>query len=316
MEDVIFSWRKTVAKDLPECLGLNPTKNGHELVGRARAIEGWKKLLGLGDATRSAVVERQSTSGREIVGFGLAAFVKERFADAEVLEPRPGLNARVIESVVTDNSVVATLKEVRDANTRGTLQQVILDTSWKRTGLNRSHVNEVRVLLGQAYHDLFAGYRFSRIITELVDELDFWHLSGTRGEWIFDRFGAYRKANRETLWNADRALAYVTADSIRADPHSIAADLFLHRHPQFMFRSGEQQLLEVALDGLDDGPAAIALCLSVAAIKRRWTKIFERVAVSQPDLCDLQSVGVRGMQKRQRILAYMRNHPEELRPFK
>ena len=49
----------------------------------------------------------------EIVGFGFASFVKEDFADAEVLAPRPGLNCRIIESIAHERSVIATCDEVR-----------------------------------------------------------------------------------------------------------------------------------------------------------------------------------------------------------
>jgi hypothetical protein len=71
------------------------------------------------------------------------------------------------ESIVKGNSVIATYAEVRDANTRGDLQQVILDTNWKNGPLTAAEVDEVRVLLGRAYQELFAGYRFSRILTEM-----------------------------------------------------------------------------------------------------------------------------------------------------
>jgi hypothetical protein len=108
----------------------------------------------------------------------------------------------------------------------------------------------------------------------------------------------------------------VTVESMRADPHSIAAGLFQHRNsPQFGLTHGEQELLEVALEAIDDNAASKLLFVTVPALKRRWAKIFERVAAVRPDLCPADGDGIRGIQKRQRILAYVRNHPEELRPF-
>lgn len=212
--------------------------------------------------------------------------------------------------------MIATYEEVRDANTRGSLQQVILDTSWKNGPLNATEVDEVRVLLGRAYQELHSGYRFSRILYEIVDELDMWHLRGHRSFQILDQFETYRKANPETTWNRERAFGVITAESIRADPHSVAAELFQHRRqPQFAFTRGEQQLLEVALEGIDDASASKTLFVSVPAIKRRWANIFERVAAIRSDLCPPDGDGTRGIQKRQRVLAHVRNHQEELRPF-
>jgi hypothetical protein len=245
--DALFSWRKTRAKDLAECLQLHPAKNGAELIGRARALRAWRQLFEMSHATRSAVVELHRNNRVDIVGFGFASFVKKHFAEDEVQNPRPGLNARIIESVANGKSVVATYADVRDANTRGDLQQVILDTSWKDGPLTVTQVDEVRVLLGQAYYELFVGYHFSRILSEMVDERDLWHVRGHRS--------------------------------------------------------------------LRDVSIAKALFVTLPAIKRRWSNIFERVGSIKPELCPMDGEGTRGTQKRQRILTYVRSHPEELRPF-
>jgi DNA-binding CsgD family transcriptional regulator len=314
--DAFFSWRKTQASDLGKCLRLHPAKNGSEIVGHSRALRAWQQLFETSHATRSGLVEMNDKGRVEIVGFGLASFVKKNFAEDEVRNPRPGLNSRIIESIVNGNSVIATLAEIRHANTHGDLQQVILETSWKNGSLTAVQVDEVRVLLGRAYQELFAGYRLSRILTEMVDELDLWHVRGLSSFRVVDRFEDFRRRNPETKWNSDRALLEVTLDTMRADPHSIAAGLFQHHvPPQFGFTEGEQALLELALEGADDVSIAKSLSLSVPAIKRRWTNIFERVGSIRPDLCPLDGNGTRGIQKRQRILTYARSHPEELRPF-
>lgn len=314
--DAVFSWRKTQAGDLPDCLTLHPAKNGAEDVGGTLALKAWRQLFEMTHAARSALVECHRNGKTEIVGFGFAVFVKKSFADAEVQNPRPGLNSRIIESVLGGNSVIAAYDDVRDANTRGDLQQVILDTSWDNTLLNATQRDEVRVLLGRAYQELHAGYRFSRILSELVDELDLWHVRGQRSLEVIDRFESYRRANPDTTWNSERALIAVTVESMRDDPHSVAAELFQHhRQPQFAFTRGEQQLLEAALEGADDASATKSLFVTLPAIKRRWESIFDRVAAVRPDLCPRDGDGTRGIQKRQRILSYVRNHPEELRPF-
>jgi len=312
----LFDWRKTRTKDLAACLELHPAKNGSELVGYSRASKAWQQLLEMSHATRSAVVEMHAAGRAEIVGFGLATFVTKSFAESEVQNPRPGLNARIIESISEGKPVVATYQEIRDANTRGDLEQVILDTSWRVGPLTPPQIDQVRVLLGQAYLQLFAGYRFSRILCELVDQRDFWHTRGQRSFHILDGFAEFRRVHPDSRWNADRALTEVTLDTMRDDPHSVAAPLFQHHvSPQFGFARGEQELLELASDGADDAAIAKSLFITLAAIKRRWLSIFDRVASINPQLCPMDSSGTRGIQKRQRILAYVRSHPEELRPF-
>ena len=315
--DALFSWRKTQASDLAKCLQLHPAKNGAEIVGQARAARAWQQLLEMSHATRSAVVEMRAKDRVEIVGFGFASFVKKSFAEDEVRNPRPGLNSRIIQSIVDGNSVIASYGEVRDANTRGDLQQAVLEHSWKDYGITAAQVEQVRVLLGLAYGELFAGYHFSRIFTEIVDELDFFNASGHQYLHVVSRFEDFRHANPETKWNPDRALFQVTSDSMREHPHSVAAGLFQrHISPQFGFTQREQELLELALEGADDLCIAKSLFVTLPAVKRRWSSIFECVSSLRPDLCPIDGDGTRGVQKRQRILAYVRSHPEELRPFK
>ena len=76
-----------------------------------------------------------------------------------------------------------------------------------------------------------------------------------------------------------------------------------------------EEALELALEGADDVSIAKSLFVTLPAIKRRWSHIFERAGSIRPDLCPLDGEGTRGIQKRQRILTYVRSHPEELRPF-
>ena len=316
MMDGSLSWRKTQPSDLAQCLQLHPAKNGAEVVGHARALTAWEQLLEMSHATRSAVVELRDKNRVEIVGFGFGSFVKKGFAEDEICNPRPGLNSRIVQSILDGNSVIATYAEVRDANTRGQLQQVALENSWKNGPLTAAQVDKVRVLLAQAYQELFAGYHLSRIFTEMVDELDLWNASGHKYLRVVSRFEHFRRANPGTEWNVERALFQVTADSMRHHPHSVAAALFRHHvPPRFAFTRGEQELLELALEGVDDVAAAKSLFVTLAAIKRRWTNIFARVGSVRPDLCPCDGDGTRGVQKRQRILTHVRSHPEELRPF-
>ncbi len=311
----LFNWRKTHTRDLAACLQLHPSKIGSELVGHARATKAWQALLEMTHATRSALVEMHDAGRVEIVGFGLATFVKKDFAENEAQNPQPGINARIIASIVEGKPVIATYQEIRDANTRGELEQVILDISWKEGHLTPPQVNQVRVILGQGYLHLHEGYRFSRVLFELADQRDFRHIKDQQDVKILDRFENFRRKNPNTAWNPDRALTYVTIATMD-NVHSIAAGLFRHHvTPQFDFARGEQELLELALEGADDGAIAKSLFVTLAAIKRRWSSIFDRVASLDPELSPTVASGTRGAQKRQRILAYIRSHPEELRPF-
>ena len=79
----------------------------------------------------------------------------------------------------------------------------------------------------------------------------------------------------------------------------------------------EQTLLAAALSVKTDAELSADLGLSIESIKKRWMSIFDRVDEFKPEIlsrADEDSEG-RGPQKRHRVVAYIRSHPEELRPF-
>ena len=312
----MFAWRKTQAKDLPRCLQLHTAKNAFRALGQYAAEGAWRQLLEMTHATRSVVVESHHNGRKEIVGFGLGCFVNKCFAEEEARHPQPGLNTRIIESIVQGKSVVASYAEVRDDNTRAELQQVILETCWANDALNPKERDEVRVLLGVGYMELFAGYRFARILYEIADAIDKFHTDGHRSFRVVDDYANFHRAHPDVPCDSDWCLKECTLEVIRIDPHSIAAPLFQHHvPPQLRLTRVEQEFLELALGGEDDESVAKSAFVTVPAIKRRWSTIFQRVGAVRPDLCPLDGEGTRGTQKRQRILHYLRSHPEELRPF-
>ena len=95
--------------------------------------------------------------------------------------------------------------------------------------------------------------------------------------------------------------------------------MFLYQPPQFGFRPSEQRLLLTALRGGTDEEIADELGISVSAIKKNWRSIYDRVTVQCPELIRNDPLreeltSERGKEKKQHLLAYLREHPEELRP--
>jgi hypothetical protein len=309
-------WRKTEERDIAACMELLPAKNGSDIVGPAATTNAYREMLrSTPFAAKSAVVVLRENEVERIVGFGIGVFVRKDFVESELAHPQPGLNARIVASVAQKRSVLLTYEEIRSANTAADLQQVILHATWDRKSLTPQQVDEVRIVIGQAYQEIFDGYRIARVFTETVDELDAWHAHAHRSFQVKSRFEDWQRAHPETPWNPGRTLTVATAESIREDIGSIAAGLFQGSYqPQFHFTRGEQELLEAALDGKDDTAAAESLYVTVAAIRNRWASIFTRVATVMPALCPLDSEGRRGSEKRSRIIEYVRRHRAEIRP--
>jgi hypothetical protein len=94
--------------------------------------------------------------------------------------------------------------------------------------------------------------------------------------------------------------------------------MFIYHPPKFGFRPSEQRLLFAALRGETDEQLADELVISLSAVKKAWLLIYDLVSACDAELVrDAHLPGEdsqRGRTKKQRLLAYLREHMEELRP--
>ncbi|HEY1865951.1 MAG TPA: hypothetical protein VGG55_02680, partial [Candidatus Acidoferrales bacterium] len=102
---------------------------------------------------------------------------------------------------------------------------------------------------------------------------------------------------------------------------SWVGSLFDYHPPMFGFSPSEQRLLLCALDGEmgTDQELCEKLRISLTTVKKMWLSIYDRVAEGMPEwIPDHARADMgppeRGKEKRRRLLAYLREHPEELRP--
>lgn len=102
-------------------------------------------------------------------------------------------------------------------------------------------------------------------------------------------------------------------------PGSWVGGLFDYEPPRCGFSRSEQRLLFSALGGETDEQLSRALGISRSAIKKAWHSIYDRVARYLPELFRGESrldtsMSERGKEKKHRLLSYLREHREELRP--
>jgi hypothetical protein len=281
-----------------------------------RALRAWTTILNDGNACIASLVEKITPSSREIVGFGMAVFVTSSFADAILANPQPGLNASIIESIDAGKSVIPSYRYLQTANASATLDHVVMYSSDKPGSLNSIELGLVRNLLARAYLDSFVGYRLRRMLNEIVDEEEFEKLKGYRGIRIVKRLSTPSLPGARALWTGNRALCEATAESFSEDPASVAARPFIERAtPILDFTPSQKRLLVAALRGAENAELADGLCRTPAAIKRTWAGIFEKCVRHYPALLPATEGSLRGQQKRYKVMAYIRDHPEELRPF-
>jgi hypothetical protein len=296
---------------LIECLELNPAHIGDELVGRDPAVEIWKRLIRSRSFNCTVVEATRPPRGHRIVGFGAAVFVSPAFAETELSDPRPALNSRIIASIDSGRSVVLSEAELRSGNSRGGLNLVVLFASWRRDVLDADGVSEVIVALNGSFMEAHLGYRFNSLILETAGPEE---AATVRTMQIWRVVRKFDEPGQPA-----RMLCVVTRKDALNVAGSVANPLFHFAEPVLHLRDADQQLLLAALSGLTDEELSSTLDISLTGVKKRWLSIFQHTIDVRPDLfpfIELQMDGQkRGRQKRHHVLAYMRRHPQELRPI-
>ena len=299
-------WRPIRATDLSQCLDIEPACIGDAIVGRDAALRIWRELLDSA-ALYGCVFESETPiGGHHMVGCGIGVFIDAAFADREIANPAPGLNARILDSVAGGNGVLLDREAIASGNAGRGLDYVNLYGNWRDGLLDTAQQAELHTLLGTSFLENLAGFRFNRVIKEAVGRatIDLAHATGSyRCVAEFPGHGS--------------ALFVVSPDDARAIPFSVAARMYRYQAPVLRLRPAEQALLDAARDGKTDAELSAALGISVEAVKKRWISVFGRVENFRPEIlagADADSTR-RGPQKRHRVLAYIRAHPEELRPY-
>jgi hypothetical protein len=114
-------------------------------------------------------------------------------------------------------------------------------------------------------------------------------------------------------------LVGVTRELDRARFGSWVGVLFDHHPPRLGFSRKEQRLLLSAIPGKTDEDLCEELSVAASTVKNMWRSIYDRAASNLPEVFsehlaeDAQNTE-RGKEKKRRLLAYLREHPEELRP--
>ncbi len=301
-----ITWRRPTEEDLVCCLEIHRPNLGDELTGPEIAHRVWRELL-RHSLFVSAVFEcTPPIDGRHIIGFGAAVFVSTEFSDSELANPRPGINARFIAAVHEQRRVALTAAEVAQGNAGGGLDLLVLYGSWLAPMLSPWENAQVQTLLPLTLAQLTAGYRVNRMFAEAIGDNE---VAFVRGTGIAREIATFPELNR--------VINVTTPQEAFAQPGSFVRPMFIHREPLLRLSKAEQELLAPALAGQTDSELAAYLRLTMPAVKARWRSIFARLAqIEQPYLApEFNGKGGRGPQKRHRVLSYMREHPEELRPY-
>lgn len=301
-----ITWRPATGADLEPGLAMQEWNRGAALVGIEAARQCWQRLLRNPFFATAVLEAAPPIQGNRLVGFGASVLVTPAFVDAQLAHPCPDINSRIIAAMHAGTPVTPTREQVAEANAGPGIDAVILCArTWRYELLNPEQTQEAQHLLAASFTEQHAGYRMHRVICESAAQRTQEYLRRAQVFRIVAEFPA-----------EGRVLLCMTHDSARAVAASLGTGLFNAREPRLRLRESDQELLLAALSGATDRELATTLGLQEAAVKARWRSAIARMAETMPDLIgDDEDREGRGTQKRHRVLAWLRTHPEELRPY-
>ena len=310
-----LTYRPANAADIDSCLEMLPDGFSVAPPFRARLAEAWHAWL-LGGAMQTAVLEdaHRPPEDRRIA-FGVSVFVTAEFAEEAKTTLPPPLTAQVVRRWAAGRSPVLGLDAVRAANSGPGLTLLVLHIGWLPR-LDPEEVRWAKARLLEALLFFHSGYRLNEVLQEVYSEGE--RCRGlAAGAFLKNDHAAFYADNPTLLPTPEYRPFLIGGSREQIHDGSYLSPLFLYTPPRFFFKTGEQELLRLALLDGDDGAAASELHLSASTIQKRWRMIYDRVTLAEPDFFPTGSsadAGTRGGAKRQRLLSYLRGHLEELRP--
>lgn len=272
-------------------------------------------------AFTAVVFEELGAGGRRLVGAGIGAFVSDSFVRDIKKPPLGWIGLNIVRRVSSGDSPMLSDREVADANTRGGLNLI----GWHgATSVDDAKRPEVLNFVFGTFIELHRGF----LIKELLGQAD----SPEVLQGIRNSGGYFYDPELGTFVHSIPG----TADEVVSRPHLLGSTrelalagtwlsgsaLFSYQSPRFFFSRSEQRLLQAAMQGSTDIELSEQLEISGSSVRRCWLSIYERVASSSsnvlgaPAATDYENANaVRGKGKKHRLLAYLREHPEELRPL-
>jgi hypothetical protein len=251
-----------------------------------------------------------------IVYFALGVFVSDERAESYHRLESPLIARRMLAEWREGGHPFLGIGEIARCNARNGLNLVITHFGADLTAPN-ALLTATNYEMGRR---MFLGWNMRSFTTE-----NFRHGRYDARSWgaaLGYRVGTYStsalnavgisKSEAPCVWMATRKGA-------QDNPSVTLALLFpLFRPPRCGFTAREQQGLLLALDGNTDERIAQALGISNSTAKRLFRSIYEKAerALSIEEFTGISlEPGIRGAEIRRRLLNFVRQHPNELRPF-
>ncbi|HKU14263.1 MAG TPA: hypothetical protein VJQ52_07685 [Steroidobacteraceae bacterium] len=310
-------YRPVMRGDLAECFELLPPWLGLDQA-TARALPSmWERLVDEPSMVTGLMEDLALPPGQRIQGWGVTMILPQPLVQALHLDHQPhSFVSRRIYAALREGSLQPMSdRDIGIENARGTLTMMILHFSQRDHDISNPYVHTVIAAANDTFRAFHDGYNLRAIYYECVAMNDLVAASSgfePRRYVDQDELAALSPERRPAFWGLTRERARTLI------PGSPARNCFEHQPPLFRFSASQRRLLWLALFDDSDEILMPLLGVSVHGLKKLWRGIYERVEDRMPEFFGESAgdeAGKRGPEKRRQVLAYVRQRPEELRPW-
>lgn len=267
-------------------------------------------------AFRSCVFEETGGESAKLLGVATSAFVSNEFVH-HIKFPLGWIGPELTRQVVSGQSPLLSLREIQRANTVGGLNVVVWPSCLLPGEQKRTEVTHAVMSSLMEYH---RGYLLKELIVQATNVEEVKLMTNMGGLFQGSGYVGYASTQRTPEDVVKRPHLFgVTRDMSYERMGTWASAVFYYRIPRLALRPSHQTLVRAALRALTDEELSSELGISLSAVKKAWGLIYQRVDDCKLDLFKDEETekdaGDRGRGKKHKLLAYLREHPEELRPF-
>jgi DNA-binding CsgD family transcriptional regulator len=322
-DEINLMAREGSVQDLANCYALHESlRLPYAETSRRILPEIWRSLLSSGAMKLFLVEDRAKPVGSRVVSFGAIVFVTAEFCSEARLTLPPYLGIEFARRYLSRQLPVLNREGIARANAGDGLNIMMCFEGWAQDGFSPEQFLAIREKQSAAFCLALRGYRIKEFLTDSI---------GTeRSQWMLDA-GARLRRDYVNYFRQNRlpkpvpsqrpCLVGLTKEEALAHPGTNVAGLFIYTAPRFHFSRSQRALLQHALMGETCERVAASLSLSPWTVKKRWHAIYERVMnvdneLLPPSIAYGTHVSSRGAERRRHLLNYLRQHLEELRPYK
>lgn len=275
-------------------------------------------LISGGAGNFSLLIDEDQPDGQRLIRFSFKAFVTDEYARGMAASLQPTIGLSLLEHWQDSPHPLLTLPEIRRANMHGGVNMVEISHGSPeryrhpkiRADIATRTVDWVRYSAG--------GYRLRAFLLEMYDDFDYQWAEGLGCALLTDYKNVSLPHHSPNIRREARLYGIRMGET--AIRYGTVAQLIFHaEQPRFGFTATQQEMLLHAMQGETDDELAADLRLAPVTVKKRWSAVYDRVAAIAPEVLaarhELAERGVKSLQRRRRLIDYLRGHMEELRPY-